>query len=194
MSKKNILIIAIVILVIIVGVTFAFVNSKNQESEPEGETITDQDEWQMHKSNQWGYQIQYPQDWTIDDTRSNFPVDAIISPTEEAFVFINIFQDPRAVEPGGMDIILEDIKQIYESDHTHEVEVFERQQIGETDGYAASGSFFDVNGGEWKFKELGIYLQDGIGINVRANVKKEVASLYEDIINKIINSFESLSE
>jgi len=198
MNKKNLILSIIVLVVILIGGLFVYQRSRESKEEAaEKEESVSEDktaDWQTYKSEKYGYQIKFPSDWTMDDSQEYYPVDAITNPTEEAMVYISVFQDPRLLEPGGVETVIQEVSNLFSQDLNHQIEIFEKGLLGDADSYVAAGSYFDQYQGEWRFKEIGIYLKDGVVINVRANIKKQVSGLYGEIIDTIIDSFQSFEK
>jgi len=84
MNQKTVIVILVVVIVILIGTTayFATINKANQPvapvqkvvQQPAQPTVPSTDEtvgWQTYQNKQYGYQIKYPQGWTVAESDSS---------------------------------------------------------------------------------------------------------------------------
>ncbi|MFH1656452.1 MAG: PsbP-related protein [Candidatus Nealsonbacteria bacterium] len=193
MNKKFIIIAIVCLVIALIGGIFIYQNSKKSDNETNNEEETNQDltaDWVIYKSPTRGYQIKHPADWTMDDTGEIYQQsDVLMAPDKNAAIVITIFQDLRILEPNGIETIVKEVEDAFANDQNHVVKTFEKG----TEGYVTGGSYSDGTE-NWAFKEVGVYMLDGIGVNVRANTKQEMAIKYGKTLDAIIESFKSIGE
>ncbi|MFA5829633.1 MAG: hypothetical protein WC843_04010 [Candidatus Gracilibacteria bacterium] len=212
-NKKTIIIgIAIAAITIIAIITIAAINfgkfgkilpqeNKQITNDTQAKTTTTQTQTQtetqtkatdntLEFKSRFGYIMNYPKDWIIDDSQKKAPAEFINEPSGKAFVSIQMSNDPRLTKTGGRALVLTDIKKSFESNSKYKLELFELDNKTNdlSESYFAAGSYADGTK-NWRFKEIGILNDSGTISTFREMVLKEYAGTYGTTLDNILFSF-----
>jgi len=68
------------------------------ESEPKGETEIDTSNWRTYRNEEYGFELKYPQDWTIQDNYNQLPHDVI----DQSYILKSV----NFIPPDGKNILI----------------------------------------------------------------------------------------
>ncbi|OGD33396.1 hypothetical protein A3C78_00710 [Candidatus Azambacteria bacterium RIFCSPHIGHO2_02_FULL_45_18] len=179
-TSKKILIFAGGILLLI-GIA-VFFGQKNYFQKPDAETA------EFHS--RYGFTLQYPKDWIIDDSQKDAPAEFIREPNGGAFYSMQAHTDPRVTNPKELKKVYRDIEDSFKNDARYLVEEsgWEYEEKNTADNsYFAAGSYTE-NGENWQFKEITVFSKSGNVLVLRGMSLKDYANEYEPIIDKIFAS------
>ncbi len=138
----------------------------------------------------YGFTLQYPQDWIIDESRSEAPAEFIREPNGRAFYSMQAHTDPRIANPSELEKVYQDIENSFKNDARYLVEEngWEHEEKNTVDNsYFAAGSYAE-GGKHWRFKEITIFSKSENVLVLRGMSLKEYADEYWPIIDKIFSS------
>lgn len=182
MKSKTILISAGIIALAIIVLFFSGVFKK--EKTPATDHLTKE----FHSK--YGFTLQYPEDWIIDESRSEAPADFIREPNGRAFYSMQAHTDPRLIEENELEKVYQDIENSFKNDARYLVEESgweheEKDTAGNS--YFAAGSYAE-DGKNWRFKEITIFSKSGNVLVLRGMSLKDYADEYGPMIDKIFSS------
>lgn len=138
----------------------------------------------------YGFTLQYPEDWIIDESRSEAPAEFIREPNGRAFYSMQAHTDPRVLNPSELEKVYQDIENSFKNDVRYLVEEsdWEHEEKDTADNsYFAAGSYTE-DGKNWRFKEITIFSKSGNVLVLRGMSRKEYADEYGPMIDKIFFS------
>ena len=178
-SKRGLIVAGGILLLVGIAV---FAPQKNYFQKPDAKTA------EFHS--RYGFTLQYPKDWIVDDSRKDAAAEFIREPNDRAFYSMQAHTDPRVADSGELEKVYRDIEDSFKNDARYLVEEsgWEHEKKNTANNsYFAAGSYTE-NGKNWRFKEVTIFSKSGSVLVLRGMSLKDYAGKYGPIIDKIFAS------
>lgn len=171
-------------IVALAAIAFFFNGVFEKEKTPVADELTKE----FHSK--YGFTLQYPKNWIIDESRSDAPAEFIREPNGRAFYSMQAHTDPRVLHPNELEKVYQDIENSFKNDARYLVEEsgWEHEEKNTIDNsYFAAGSYAE-GGKNWRFKEITIFSKSGNILVLRGMSLKDYAGEYWPMIDKIFSS------
>ena len=178
-SKRGLIVAGGILLLVGIAV---FAPQKNYFQKPDAKTA------EFHS--RYGFTLQYPKDWIVDDSRKDAAAEFIREPNDRAFYSMQAHTDPRVADSGELEKVYRDIEDSFKNDARYLVEEsgWEHEKKNTANNsYFAAGSYTE-NGKNWRFKEVTIFSKSGSVLVLRGMSLKDYTGEYWSIIDKIFAS------
>lgn len=141
----------------------------------------------------FGYSLQYPVGWQVDDSKQTAPAEFVKEPSGKAFVAVQVMNDGRLKDPAQRPAIYAENEAALRSAPGYTIDQFEWEVKGAIkdaggNSYMAMGSYVE-KGAKWRFREVMTFSSSGAIFVFRGSVLAEHAKEYGPIVDKIVFSF-----
>lgn len=145
--------------------------------------------WKTYTSSKYGYSIQHPEGWTVDESRFESKQELLFtSPTKDATLRINAFFDKAVNSPEAITASVREFEKKMRAEPGMTVTQFKDMQQGKTGGFIATGEQV-IHGESYVFENRGLLGTSGKILIFHGIVKKTLTKQYGDTISRMIESF-----
>ncbi len=147
------------------------------------------DGWGTYKSDKYGYSIQHPKGWTVEDkSTENTRQFYVYEPSKRAFVKIDAYVDDRVNSTEAMKSVIAAFKERMAAEEGMTVKQFKDSVEGETGGWIAVGE--QTFGKKiFVFESKGLVSTKGRTLIFHRSADKDAVSELDEVLDKIIKSF-----
>ena len=134
-----------------------------------------------------GYEISYPKNWQLDESKQEAPAVIIVSPDKRVKVYIHPQYDQRLTSDSGKTALIKNLMDAYDQNRDYSITSDESVEINGNQAFLIEGTFKE-EGKQLEFSEYTFFGESGDFYTVRINFEQG-----EDIkaITNIIQSFKS---
>lgn len=167
---------------IVLGVIYLASQNKYSPEQQIGQS-TSESRTMTYKGN--GYEISYPSDWILDDSKQEAPAVIISSQNGKAKVYIQPQYDPILSSGSGKTALIKNLTDATKQNPDYTISSTEGTKVNGNMAYLMEGTFKN-QGKEWDFREYTIFGEDGYFYTLRINNEP---LQYQKALDVMVGSF-----